>query len=327
LQAGVAALREYGKLRAGVPASEVIVTLRSQLDGTLGSTIPEEYRGPLFTTLAEAQRLAGDLESARANWERAAKYGDAQAILALANQALELPTRAAEGVRKLRQAAAAGSSEALTRLADVEQREGGDARRALLLIGQAAQAGYAPALTTLGQRYESGDGLPRDTQQAAELYRVALGPGGAPTGDVETIPLTGDWQQVAGFNANGIAATPDGQTLLVINSTTGILYAVDAATGEATAVDAGGALLTQGDGILLRGTTLWVVRNRSNEIVELQMAPDWQSATPVATITDPDFDVPTTVALQGSRLYAVNARFTTPPTPDTEYDVVLVDGR
>ena len=163
--------------------------------------------------------------------------------------------------------------------------------------------------------------------QAAELYRVALGAGGVPTGAVQTIPLTGDWQQVAGFNANGIAATPDGQTLLVINSTTGILYAVDAATGEATAVDAGGALLTQGDGILLRGTTLWVVRNRSNEIVELQMAPDWQSATPVATITDPDFDVPTTVALQGSRLYAVNARFTTPPTPDTEYDVVLVDGR
>jgi hypothetical protein len=170
-RAGVAALREYGSC-AGVP-QQVIVTLRSQLDGTLGSTIPEEYRGPLFTTLAEAQRLAGDLESARANWERAAKYGDAQAILALANQALELPTRAAEGVRKLRQAAAAGSSEALTRLADVEQREGGDARRALLLIGQAAQAGYAPALTTLGQRYESGDGLPRDTQQAAELYRAA----------------------------------------------------------------------------------------------------------------------------------------------------------
>ncbi|MCY3002266.1 MAG: tetratricopeptide repeat protein, partial [Planctomycetota bacterium] len=173
LQAGAAALREYGKLRAGVPASEVIVSLQSQLDGALGAQIPEEYRAPLFTTLAEAHRLAGDLESARTNWERAAKYGDAQAILALANQALELPTRAAEGVRKLRQAAAAGSSEALTRLADVEQREGGDARRALLLIGQAAQAGYAPALTTLGQRYESGDGLPRDTQQAAELYRAA----------------------------------------------------------------------------------------------------------------------------------------------------------
>ena len=163
--------------------------------------------------------------------------------------------------------------------------------------------------------------------QAAELYRVALGAGGVPTGAVQTIPLTGDWQQVAGFNANGIAATPDGQTLLVINSTTGILYAVDAATGEATAVDAGGALLTQGDGILLQGTTLWVVRNRSNEVVVLRMASDWHAATPVRTITDPDFDVPTTVAAQGSRLYAVNARFNTPPTPDTEYDIVLVDGR
>jgi sugar lactone lactonase YvrE len=163
--------------------------------------------------------------------------------------------------------------------------------------------------------------------QAAELYRVALGAGGVPTGDVETIPLTGDWQQVPGFNANGIAATPDGRTLLVINSTTGILYAVDAATGVADAVDTGGALLTQGDGILLQGTTLWVVRNRSNEVVELRMSPDWLSATVVSTVTDPDFDVPTTLAAHGSRLYAVNARFSTPPTPETTYDIVLVDGQ
>ncbi len=163
--------------------------------------------------------------------------------------------------------------------------------------------------------------------QAAELYRVALGAGGVPTGDVETIPLTGDWQQVAGFNANGIAATPDGKTLLVINSTTGILYNVDPATGEAVAVDTGGTLLDQGDGILLQGNTLYVVRNRSNEIVELRMSPDFLSATFVDTLTDPDFDVPTTIAMQGSRLYVVNARFRTPPTPDTEYDIVLVDGR
>jgi len=163
--------------------------------------------------------------------------------------------------------------------------------------------------------------------QAAEIYRVALGPRGVPTGDVETIPLTGDWQQVAGFNANGIAATRDGGTLLIINSSTGTLYNVDAATGEAVAVDTGGAVLTQGDGLLLRGKTLYVVRNRSNEIIELRMSPDFRSATRVDTLTDPDFDVPTTVALQGSRLYAVNARFGTPPTPTTVYDIVLVDGQ
>lgn len=163
--------------------------------------------------------------------------------------------------------------------------------------------------------------------QAAVLYRVALGPGGAPTGEVDVLPLTGDWEQVAGFNANGIAATPDGGSLLVINSTTGILYSVDPASGEAVAVDTGGASLTSGDGILLQGPTLYVVRNSLDEVVELRMSPDLLSAEHVATLTDPDFDVPTTLAMHGSRLYAVNARFSTPPTPSTEYDIVLVDGQ
>ena len=160
---------------------------------------------------------------------------------------------------------------------------------------------------------------------AAELYAVELAHG-VPTGEFATIPLIGEWQQVAGFNANGIAATPDGQTLLVINSTSGILYTVEPHTGVALAVDTGGTDLTSGDGILLRGRTLYVVRNVVNEVVELRLAPDHRSATHVATLTDPDFDVPTTIAMQGSRLYVVNARFTTPPGPTTEHDIVKVDG-
>lgn len=159
----------------------------------------------------------------------------------------------------------------------------------------------------------------------AELYRVALGPAGVPTGEFETIPLSGAWDQVPGFNANGIAATPDGKTLLIVNSTSGILYNVDPMTGEAVAVDADTSL-TQGDGILLRGKTLYVVRNRSNEVVELRMSSDFLSATHVATMTDPDFNVPTTIAMHGSRLYAVNAKFGDPPGPTTEHEIVLVDG-
>ncbi len=162
--------------------------------------------------------------------------------------------------------------------------------------------------------------------QADELYQVSLDPRGVPTGEVRTIGLTGDWQQVSGFNANGIVGTPDGRTLIVVNSTTGVLYNVDPTTGEAVAVDTGGELLTLGDGLLLSGKTLYVVRNTANEIVELQMSPDFLSATVVGTRTDPDFDVPTTIATQGSRLYAVNARFGTTPEPDTTYDIVLVDG-
>ena len=36
-------------------------------------------------------------------------------------------------------------------------------------------------------------------------------------------------------------------------------------------------------------------------------------------ITDPGLDVPTTATVAAGRLWVVNARFTTPPTPDTEY--------
>jgi hypothetical protein len=42
------------------------------------------------------------------------------------------------------------------------------------------------------------------------------------------------------------------------------------------------------------------------------------------TITDPNFDTPTTMAFFGAFIYAVNARLTTPPTPDTTYTVVRV---
>ena len=47
-------------------------------------------------------------------------------------------------------------------------------------------------------------------------------------------------------------------------------------------------------------------------------------ARSTAELTDPDFDIPTTIAALGRKLYAVNARFSTPPTPETTYDVVKV---
>jgi len=156
------------------------------------------------------------------------------------------------------------------------------------------------------------------------VYRVPLGPGGSvPTqAEVEALPLTGDWQQVAGFNANGIEATPDGGALIIVNSASGVLYEVDPATGFALAIDVGGASLTMGDGMLLHGNTLYVVRNRLNEIAVIDLAADLSTGTVVDVITNPSFDTPTTMATFGNRLYAVNARFTTPPTPTTPYQVV-----
>ena len=165
-----------------------------------------------------------------------------------------------------------------------------------------------------------------DSQQA-QLYKLPLGPGGTlPDPDaVETLPLTGDWVQQPGFNANGIEETPNHQALLVIQSTTGILFRVDPDTGVATAVDLGGVTLTNGDGLLLIGRTLYVVQNFSNAVAVIELNADGTSGELVDQLTDPDFQVPTTVARFGNGLYLPNARFDTPPTPDTEYSVVRID--
>jgi hypothetical protein len=66
------------------------------------------------------------------------------------------------------------------------------------------------------------------------------------------------------------------------------------------------------------------VQGDSNQISVVALAPDLASGTIVGTITSPGFDVPTTIAEFGKRLYVVNARFGTPPTATTEYWVTQV---
>ena len=102
------------------------------------------------------------------------------------------------------------------------------------------------------------------------------------------------------------------------------LFKVDTDTGHTTKVDLGGALMTNGDGLLLLGQTLYVVQNRLNKIAVLELNESGTSGRLVREITSTDFDVPTTVAVFGERLYLPNARFTTPPTPDTPYWVTAV---
>jgi sugar lactone lactonase YvrE len=165
-----------------------------------------------------------------------------------------------------------------------------------------------------------------DSQQA-QLYKLPFGPGGSlPQPDeIEVVPLSGDWVQQPGFNANGISETPNHQALLVIQSTTGILFRVDPETGVATAVDLNGVVLTNGDGLLVVGRTLYVVQNQSNTVAVIRLNAAGTSGDLVDQLTDPDFQVPTTIARYGRGLYLPNARFDTPPTPDTEYSVVRID--
>lgn len=154
------------------------------------------------------------------------------------------------------------------------------------------------------------------------LYVVPLGPGGAlpDPSAVRTLPLSGGAAD-AGATNNGIEVTPQGH-LLVVQSATGRLFDVDPGTGASVQVDLGGASLINGDGMIRRGSTLYVNQNRNNQVAVVQFDAGFTSGSVVRTITDPALDVPSTSALFGPFLYAVNARFTTPPTPTTTYDVI-----
>ncbi len=65
------------------------------------------------------------------------------------------------------------------------------------------------------------------------------------------------------FDLGGIVSTADGRFLLTTQGTTGQLWRIDLRTRRIAEVDLGGVRLTNADGIVLRGRTLWVVQNFS----------------------------------------------------------------
>src|SRR5688572_6033365 len=151
-----------------------------------------------------------------------------------------------------------------------------------------------------------------------QLLVIPLLEGGglpAPTA-ATTMPLTGDLTYSAGFNANGIAAR--GGWLVLVQSNEGLLFKVDPSTGEATTIDTGGYSVAMGDGLVLSGKTLYVVRNFSNLVAVLTFRAGLEQADLVGELTG-DVDIPTTATLTQGALWVVNARFSTPPTPDTAY--------
>jgi sugar lactone lactonase YvrE len=158
------------------------------------------------------------------------------------------------------------------------------------------------------------------------LYRVPIGSDGS-VGAPSTLVVSGPAAHLSGaFNMNGIAASPDGKTLIVAHSGDGTLYRVDPSTGVSLPI--AGADVPNVDGILFEANRMWAVQNFSNQVTALRLSPDLSSATVEGVITSADFEIPTTVARDGSRLAVVNAKFDTgfPPTA-TSFEVVVVDGR
>ena len=139
-----------------------------------------------------------------------------------------------------------------------------------------------------------------------------------------SLPLTGDIHYQASFNANGIVARSG--WLILVQSNTGKLFRVDPKTAVARAIDLGGYSVLNGDGLELHGRTLYVVRN-SNVVAVFRLGLGLASATLLGELKSPGLDVPTTGAFSLGRLWVVNARFNTPPTPTTPYWVTRLPAR
>ncbi|HEU4322884.1 MAG TPA: hypothetical protein VFS21_07010 [Roseiflexaceae bacterium] len=144
---------------------------------------------------------------------------------------------------------------------------------------------------------------------APYLYRLSPQPDGSYRYEV-WLDFTGTpFVYQPGFNANGIAISQNGRYLVVVQSSTGLLFRIAIATKEVTPIDLGGETLTNGDGVLLQGRSLYVVRNRQELIVKVELSGDLTRGTVVSSTTDPSFGFPTTIARARGRLLVVNSQF------------------
>ncbi|WDZ84909.1 superoxide dismutase [Micromonospora cathayae] len=160
--------------------------------------------------------------------------------------------------------------------------------------------------------------------EKAKVYCVEFGRNGSLPGQsgVRALPLPGGLGDPTACNT-GIVAAWSGK-LIIVQAKTGRLYCFDPRAGMAAQISTGGVSVSNGDGLLLEGRTLYVVRNRNNVIAKFRLNERLTRATPVDVIRDRDLDEPSAVVSFGSSLYAVNARLSAPATPDTTYCVVRV---
>jgi outer membrane protein assembly factor BamB len=185
-------------------------------------------------------------------------------------------------------------------------------------LAEHALAGGTPFINDVALRHGTAYFT---NSRAPEVFALPLD-----GGPVKRIAITGDFQQTGdatATNLNGIAVAGH-DTLVLVQTNTGKLFAADADTGVAKEIDLGGANVVNGDGLLLFGRILFVVQNRLNQIAVVLLSRDLSHGRVVKTITDPAFDVPTTIAAAHRHLFAVNARFGTPSPQTATYNVVRV---
>jgi len=116
-------------------------------------------------------------------------------------------------------------------------------------------------------------------------------------------------QYETGANLNGIAATPDGRHLIVVQMNKGLLFRIDVDDKKVTPIDTGGEALNTADGLVLDGRTLYVVRQGEQEVVTIELSEDLTKGRVRNRFKDPALAWPATAAKVGDRLLVVNTQF------------------
>jgi sugar lactone lactonase YvrE len=149
------------------------------------------------------------------------------------------------------------------------------------------------------------------------LWRVTVT--GDRIGDLE------QWLQFAGSpleyttpgaNLNGIAATSDGRHLVVVQMNKGLLFRIGVEDKRITPIDIGGEAITTGDGLVLDGRTLYLVRQGDQEIVTLQLSDDLGKGRVVSRFKNPALMWPATAVKVDNQLLVVNTQFNKRATKD-----------
>jgi hypothetical protein len=164
------------------------------------------------------------------------------------------------------------------------------------------------------------------------LTAIDLDKRGRPTSAAPRfVTLGGDWPGYDGTNiaANGIRVT--GGTALLDHSSAGGLWAADPRTGRVREVPVlGGPGIVAGDGLELKGSTLWVVRGSGQaevSVLSLDCGRRGWSARWRGALTDESLDVPSTATYSGGALWAVNARFGVASPETASYWVTRLPAR
>jgi outer membrane lipase/esterase len=155
-----------------------------------------------------------------------------------------------------------------------------------------------------------------------DLYKLPLEKGGRlPSNPVYEAIFMPGFEMVDGFNANGLVGKFDGRQLVIVNTSTGVLYRVDTARGEAAPLEIEGAeqLFPDGDGLYLDGRTLYIMQNFSDKIAVVQLSGDLSGGKFIRNIPGEGEINPLKVATSiigfGNSLYAINTNFLDPLGP------------